>query len=131
MTGQQRPEDTRRKVRVAVIFGGQSGEHDVSLRSAQTVLAALDDDRFEAVPIGSHPGRPVVDWSRSDGAAHRDVAALCAGRTGGADAETLETCGVRDLPEPPRADLGADIDVVFPVCTVPWAKTAPCRASWS
>ena len=37
---------------MAVIFGGQSGEHDVSLRSAQTVLGALNDDRFEAIPIG-------------------------------------------------------------------------------
>jgi D-alanine-D-alanine ligase len=40
------------KVRVAVIFGGQSGEHDVSLRSAQTVMGALDPDRYEVVPIG-------------------------------------------------------------------------------
>ena len=71
-------------MRVAVIFGGQSGEHDVSLRSAQTVLAALDDDRFEAVPVGSHPGRAMVDRNRSDGAAHRIVAALRARRTGGA-----------------------------------------------
>ena len=40
------------KVRVAVIFGGQSAEHDVSLRSAQTVMGALDPERYEAVPIG-------------------------------------------------------------------------------
>ncbi|MCA9860417.1 MAG: hypothetical protein KC438_11880, partial [Thermomicrobiales bacterium] len=53
MTQEPRYGDgANRKVRVAVVFGGQSGEHDVSLRSAQTVLAALDDDRFEAVPIG-------------------------------------------------------------------------------
>src|SRR5687768_15683851 len=40
------------KVRVAILFGGQSDEHDVSLRSAQTVLGALDPDRYEAVQIG-------------------------------------------------------------------------------
>jgi D-alanine-D-alanine ligase len=40
------------KVRVAVLFGGQSGEHDVSLRSAQTVMGALDPERYEIVPIG-------------------------------------------------------------------------------
>lgn len=40
------------KVRVAVIFGGQSGEHDVSLRSAQTVMGALDPERYDIVPIG-------------------------------------------------------------------------------
>jgi D-alanine-D-alanine ligase-like ATP-grasp enzyme len=32
------------RVRVAVLFGGQSDEHDVSLRSAQTVIGALDPD---------------------------------------------------------------------------------------
>jgi D-alanine-D-alanine ligase len=40
------------KVRVAVIFGGQSSEHDVSLRSAQTVMGALAPDRYEIVPFG-------------------------------------------------------------------------------
>src|SRR5918992_1935873 len=40
------------RIRVAVLFGGQSAEHDVSLRSAQTVLRALDPDRYEAVQIG-------------------------------------------------------------------------------
>src|SRR5688572_20397361 len=40
------------KVRVAILFGGQSDEHDVSLRSAQTVLGALDPARYEAVQIG-------------------------------------------------------------------------------
>lgn len=40
------------RLKVGVIFGGRSGEHDVSLRSAQTVMQALDPDRFEVVPIG-------------------------------------------------------------------------------
>lgn len=38
--------------RVAVIFGGRSGEHEVSLVSARSVMAALDHARWEAVPIG-------------------------------------------------------------------------------
>lgn len=41
-----------RRVRVAVVFGGQSDEHDVSLRSAQTVMGALDPERYEVVPVG-------------------------------------------------------------------------------
>ena len=45
-------ERRRGKVRVAVLFGGQSGEHDVSLRSAQNVMNALDPDRYDIVPIG-------------------------------------------------------------------------------
>src|SRR5215212_5057178 len=45
-------ERRRGKVRVAVLFGGQSSEHDVSLRSAETVMGALDPERYEVVPIG-------------------------------------------------------------------------------
>lgn len=43
---------TRRKIRVGIIFGGKSAEHEVSLQSAQSILAALDQERFEAVLIG-------------------------------------------------------------------------------
>ena len=49
------------KLRVGVIFGGRSGEHEVSLASAASVLAAIDRDRFEVVPIGiSREGRWLV-----------------------------------------------------------------------
>jgi D-alanine-D-alanine ligase len=50
---------------VAVLHGGRSGEHEVSIRSAQAVMAALDPDRFEVVPILIHKDgrwdpRPIV-----------------------------------------------------------------------
>ena len=41
-----------KKLRIGVIYGGRSGEHEVSLRSARSVIAALDPERYEAVPIG-------------------------------------------------------------------------------
>jgi len=41
-----------RKLRLGVIFGGRSGEHEVSVVSAQHVMAAVDRDRLEVVPIG-------------------------------------------------------------------------------
>jgi len=41
-----------RKLRVAVLFGGRSGEHEISLRSALTVMSAMDPARYEIVPIG-------------------------------------------------------------------------------
>lgn len=40
------------KLRVAVLFGGRSAEHEVSLRSAANVMQYLDAARFEVVPIG-------------------------------------------------------------------------------
>lgn len=46
------------KIRVAVVFGGRSDEHDVSLRSAQTIMKALNPDQYEVVPVGiSREGR--------------------------------------------------------------------------
>ena len=44
------PED--RKIRVAIVFGGQSAEHEISILSARNVLAALDRSRFEPILIG-------------------------------------------------------------------------------
>ena len=41
-----------RKIKVGVIFGGRSGEHDVSLMSATSVLKAMDKNKYEVIPIG-------------------------------------------------------------------------------
>ncbi len=40
------------KTRVGIIFGGKSGEHEVSLASAQSVARAIDKDKYEVVLIG-------------------------------------------------------------------------------
>ncbi len=40
------------KLRLGVIFGGRSGEHEVSLMSARSVMSALDRSKYEIVPIG-------------------------------------------------------------------------------
>ncbi|HEY3974809.1 MAG TPA: D-alanine--D-alanine ligase family protein [Candidatus Sulfotelmatobacter sp.] len=40
------------KIRVGILFGGRSGEHEVSLLSAASVLNAIDKEKYEVVPIG-------------------------------------------------------------------------------
>jgi D-alanine-D-alanine ligase len=40
-----------KKLRVAVLYGGRSGEHEVSLQSAASVITHLDHNRFEIVPV--------------------------------------------------------------------------------
>jgi D-alanine-D-alanine ligase len=40
-----------KKLRVGVVFGGRSGEHEVSVRSARTVIDALDSRKYDVVPI--------------------------------------------------------------------------------
>jgi D-alanine-D-alanine ligase len=65
------------KIRVGVIFGGKSAEHEVSVRSARNIIAALDKTKYEAVLVGIDregrwhlgnegrlmlaPGQPTVD----------------------------------------------------------------------
>ena len=40
-----------KRLRVGVLFGGRSTEHEVSILSAQSIISAMDPDRFEAVPL--------------------------------------------------------------------------------
>ena len=40
------------KKRIAVLFGGRSGEHEVSLMSARSVINAIDPEKYDVVPIG-------------------------------------------------------------------------------
>lgn len=52
-----------KKIRVGILFGGRSGEHEVSLLSAASVLEAIDKNKYEVVPIGiTKEGR----WLTSD-----------------------------------------------------------------
>ena len=42
----------KKRLRIGVLFGGRSGEHEVSLASAASVIRGLDQDKYEVVPIG-------------------------------------------------------------------------------
>ena len=73
------------RIRLVVLFGGRSAEHDVSCVSASHVLRAVDPDRYDIVPIGiTREGR----WVLAEQAAE-----LLARRTGG---------GASGGPSPPR-----------------------------
>ena len=48
----EKENPSERKIRVGVLFGGRSGEHEVSLMSARSVMSALDRDRYDIVEIG-------------------------------------------------------------------------------
>jgi D-alanine-D-alanine ligase len=53
-----------KRLRVGVLFGGRSGEHEVSLASAASVIRALDPEKYEVVPIGiTKDGRWLVGTS--------------------------------------------------------------------
>src|SRR5688572_1577435 len=75
------------RLRVGVVFGGRSGEHEVSLAGAASVMAAIDRSRFDVVPIGiAKDGRWLAggDPLRELGRAASQLALA----EGGADGET-------------------------------------------
>jgi D-alanine-D-alanine ligase len=45
-------KQTKKKLRVGILFGGRSGEHEVSLLSAASILRAIDQTKYDVVPIG-------------------------------------------------------------------------------
>jgi len=89
------------KTRVAVLYGGRSGEHEVSLQSAVAVIKNLDPARFEIVPIGiDKQGRWLLN----------DVKQL--GINAATKALPLKTVNSELLSAPQESGL---FDVVFPV----------------
>src|SRR5437867_2842530 len=95
-----------RRLRVGVMFGGRSGEHEISLRSAATVIAALDSARYEVVPIAIgkdgrwRTGRELLRILEE---AQRELRPM-------PDAGTEVT-----LPPHPGGASALKLDVVFPV----------------
>ncbi|MGO4173660.1 D-alanine--D-alanine ligase family protein [Bosea sp. TAF32] len=103
-----------RKTRVAVLYGGKSGEHEVSLKSAASVLRYLDRDRFEPVPISiDKQGRWQCHDLRRIEATNSDSLPIPAD----SPAIRLEARGTQTaiLPADNTAPAIAPVDVVFPV----------------
>jgi len=91
----------KRRVRVAVLLGGRSSEHEISLASARSVLEALDPERYETVTVEiGRDGR----WELG---------------TGSDDGSVAETLPVPTAKVP--ATLG-EVDVVFPVLHGPFGE---------
>jgi D-alanine-D-alanine ligase len=52
----------KKKLRVAILFGGQSAEHEISLISARNIAAAMDRKKYEIVAVGiDKQGRWFID----------------------------------------------------------------------
>lgn len=108
------------KIRVGVIFGGRSGEHEVSLQSAQSVMQALAPAKYEVVPIGiDKNGR----WLTGD-----PLLALTEGRA--SQPATLlpdpQSATLMKVEERERRVTGltavAELDVIFPVLHGPYGE---------
>lgn len=86
-----------KKLRVGVLFGGRSGEHEVSLLSAASVLKAMDRKKYEVVPIGiTKEGRWVTasDAERLLNGGSAQVPAIDARHLRAGDPETTSAAAV-------------------------------------
>jgi D-alanine-D-alanine ligase len=105
------------KVRVAVVFGGRSSEHAISCVSAGSVIAALDPDRYEVVPVGiATDGRWVLADPDQRLAITDGVLPEVTGGTAVSLVGDPKTRGLAVLE--PGAAIGpalTEVDVVFPV----------------
>ena len=100
------------RVRLVVLFGGRSAEHEVSCASAASVLRTLDPARYEVVPVGiTLEGRWVL--------AEEAVAALAAGA--GALPPALTAAGP-ELDPLPTVMPAPDVPVVFPLVHGPMGE---------
>jgi D-alanine-D-alanine ligase len=102
-----------RKIRVGVLFGGRSGEHEVSLTSAASILQALDREKYEVVPIGiTREGRWLVG-----SAATRLLPEVL--ELGEPVVPSVDPAGPRLIPLKPEhacdAAKDSSLDVIFPV----------------
>jgi D-alanine-D-alanine ligase len=102
-----------KKIRVGLLFGGRSGEHEVSLTSAASVLQALDPAKYEVVPIGiTREGR----WLEGSAADRLLPAVLENGKPVTASVAPVGPQLIALNSGPPAAREGeAKLDVIFPV----------------
>ncbi len=114
----------RKKIRVALIFGGRSGEHEVSLASAASVAAAMDPAKYEVLQIGITPsGRWLThgDPLRMLQAGEGDTPLLGTAEAGPKSRE-MTVAGRREL-VPGTDEAGFPVvDVVFPVLHGPYGE---------
>lgn len=108
-----------RKIRLGVLFGGRSAEHEVSLMSARSVLAALDRERYDVTLIGI---AKTGQWL----AGPRALEMLEAGQSAAPDVQPALLPGVPGarqlLAQADPATPLATLDVVFPILHGPFGE---------
>ncbi len=111
-----------KKLRIGIVFGGRSGEHEVSLLSAASILGAIDREKFDVAPIGITKEGHWLAAGDARGLLEGDESAVArrlrAGDPEATPGAKLLHDGMPTLmaPEPgPQGPAGKAIDVVFPV----------------
>jgi D-alanine-D-alanine ligase len=110
------------RIRIAVLAGGRSSEHAISLASARSVIGALDPDRYEVLPVGiDGQGRWHVLAGRELEAAAEQLQLGPAGGAALVPGEGSKALVRREHGQVLANGIG-DVDVVFPVLHGPFGE---------
>ncbi len=103
-----------KKTRVAILFGGKSAEHEVSLQSAKSIIDAIDKDKYEVVKIGiDKQGRWLLN-NQSDYLLNSDNPKLISLNKSNNELAVLPGNKEKQLISSTQESIGT-VDVVFPV----------------
>jgi D-alanine-D-alanine ligase len=103
------------KIRVGILFGGRSGEHEVSLLSAASVVKAIDKTKYEVVPIGITKDGRWLTAEHAERLLHGDAALSGAGSGADKNVRATQTLRAGDPDATPGAAvLAAGSSVVVP-----------------
>jgi D-alanine-D-alanine ligase len=112
-----------KKLRVGVIYGGRSSEHEVSLASAAAVFQNLDPERYEPIAIRiEKDGRWTLPPEPPKAMKAADTIAESRGALGSGDTDARETHLVAARPGQAAQVSGQTLDVVFPVLHGPYGE---------
>ncbi|MDZ7290950.1 MAG: D-alanine--D-alanine ligase [candidate division KSB1 bacterium] len=113
-----------KKLRVCVIFGGRSGEHEVSIVSATSVMSALDKSKYEVIPVGiTKSGR----WIAGEKAIHLlksgiEDTPFYAMLPADPNEQKLLPTSINTVDARELDSLGEKFDIVFPVLHGPYGE---------
>lgn len=109
------------KTRVGVIFGGRSGEHEISIRSAKTVIEQIDHEKYDCLPIAITSEGIWLNAAESLGLFPAGTQEVFRERFGepvsvaGGLLSVVSGCVQRGNDNPEFSILKSQLDVVFPV----------------
>jgi D-alanine-D-alanine ligase len=126
-----------KKLRVGILFGGRSGEHEVSLLSAASVFKAIDTDKYEVVPIGITKDGRWLTSSDAERLLHGNAGDSVRGTLRAGDPDSTASAAVlqngeavvvppephksamtpfqTDMPIRRASDRAINVDIIFPV----------------
>jgi D-alanine-D-alanine ligase len=119
-------DQTTRRPRIAVVFGGRSSEHAISCVTAGSVLAAIDPERYDVIPVGiTHEGRWVLESAEPERLAITSADKLPEVDASRATVALAQQDSGSELvvsePSTVPRTLG-EVDVVFPLLHGPWGE---------